>query len=504
MVTGEDKTSVDSFDVDPWDEPSTSNTHQLTAIRVKQEAMKSQIETPMPDSVDSPAMSMQAERASPVEDFENELQITSPPAKRPQNRGFLQVKTFVFFDLETTGLILEPPSIEGSITERGQATASLERFIRETSLHSYPHITELAMVAVDRDILKSAMHRMSDKDHTLRNNGELKSRRVSLPCSVHSRLIKPILTEAEWIELEKKRKEKPFVFHIGRFEMERQRTFLDEWLGIRIFLQGLPKPACLVAHNGLKFDFPILFGELIRNHVINDAIPSEVYFLDSLLAFRSIDDAIYTEMRSLISALDWKMIFEQIPVQKAPAKQVQVTTARTTEDRDLFDESPQSASHTLAPVESYEMKTPERPPPTRNSLSEPSKLTARRSLFSPNAKAVQSPTSCSEANVEEVPVDHPLLYLNSEQWSPSKKNRELSKYFLKTSNGKWEFDKNAAMSDSRVRGSYKLENLYSKNIHDTYDAHSAEPDCHALAQVCLSYGEAFVNYADKMAATFPF
>ncbi|KAI8487665.1 exodeoxyribonuclease III [Branchiostoma belcheri] len=52
------------------------------------------------------------------------------------------------------------------------------------------------------------------------------------------------------------------------------------------FLQRQPPPVGLVAHNGAKFDFPLLKTELMK---LNTRLPEGVRFCDSLLAFREAD-----------------------------------------------------------------------------------------------------------------------------------------------------------------------------------------------------------------------
>lgn len=51
------------------------------------------------------------------------------------------------------------------------------------------------------------------------------------------------------------------------------------------FVERLLQPVCLVAHNGFKFDYPIL-----RNHIelVGKAFPDTIVCIDSLLAFRDI------------------------------------------------------------------------------------------------------------------------------------------------------------------------------------------------------------------------
>ena len=58
-----------------------------------------------------------------------------------------------------------------------------------------------------------------------------------------------------------------------------------------LFLQRHEAPICLVAHNGNKFDFPLLRSELA---CVQKALPEEILCVDSLLLYRDIDDVIPT------------------------------------------------------------------------------------------------------------------------------------------------------------------------------------------------------------------
>lgn len=52
------------------------------------------------------------------------------------------------------------------------------------------------------------------------------------------------------------------------------------------FLSRLPAPVCLLAHNGNKFDFPLLLKELQR---VGKELPSELLCADSIQAFQGLD-----------------------------------------------------------------------------------------------------------------------------------------------------------------------------------------------------------------------
>ena len=58
---------------------------------------------------------------------------------------------------------------------------------------------------------------------------------------------------------------------------------------IKAFLQHLPQPLCLVAHNGTNFDFPLLQAEL--NKANFDMSSDTISVIDSLTAMRHIFDS---------------------------------------------------------------------------------------------------------------------------------------------------------------------------------------------------------------------
>ncbi|XP_035682623.1 three prime repair exonuclease 2-like [Branchiostoma floridae] len=66
---------------------------------------------------------------------------------------------------------------------------------------------------------------------------------------------------------------------------ESERAVLDASLVSAVcgFLHRQPPPVALVAHNGLKFDFPLLKTELLK---LNTRLPDGLRYCDSLMAFR--------------------------------------------------------------------------------------------------------------------------------------------------------------------------------------------------------------------------
>ncbi|KAM3958165.1 uncharacterized protein ACR2FA_007806 [Aphomia sociella] len=148
----------------------------------------------------------------------------------------VRVSTYVFLDIETTGL----PREELNKTK----------------------ITEISMVAVNRD-------------HVLDNEG------VPIPrvqnkltlCINPRRMVDPESTE---------------MTKLCNDLLERQPPFnMEVYCIINNFLNVLSKPVCLIAFNGNNFDFPI-----IKTHVerLNESLPNDLLCADCLCAFYDIEN----------------------------------------------------------------------------------------------------------------------------------------------------------------------------------------------------------------------
>ncbi|XP_012941377.1 uncharacterized protein LOC106012576 [Aplysia californica] len=141
------------------------------------------------------------------------------------------IRSFVFFDTETTGL---------------------------PSPGNRPKITELSFVALTREELlsRNCAPRALNKLTLCFNPGK----RIG----VHSSIITGLYNDS----------------------LELMGSFKNQASLVTSFLQLLPKPACLVAHNGNSFDFPLLIAELLKAH---QEVPGDVLCVDSLEAFRALD-----------------------------------------------------------------------------------------------------------------------------------------------------------------------------------------------------------------------
>ncbi|XP_060535526.1 three-prime repair exonuclease 1 [Cylas formicarius] len=144
------------------------------------------------------------------------------------------IKTFVFLDLETTGL----PHLEQNKTK----------------------ITELCMIAVQEEHL-----------------GLKNVPRVQNKLNLCFNPTKFISLDAE------------LMTGLSNEKLEHLGVFSDKTVeSINLFLDHHPKPICLVAHNGDKFDFPILRTEIDKTGV---NLLDGLYCIDSLKLFKKLDKA---------------------------------------------------------------------------------------------------------------------------------------------------------------------------------------------------------------------
>ena len=149
------------------------------------------------------------------------------------------IKTFVFFDLETSAL------------------HAIDR----------PRVTELCMVAVNRSAIessaafKASVPRVIDK--------------LTL-CVYPSKEISPMAFDLTGLD-------NPLL-------LDNDKRPFDVCVceSICSFLGRQAKPVCLVAHNGHEFDFKLLRTEFDR---LGRSLPSDLLCCDSLLAFRELDEA---------------------------------------------------------------------------------------------------------------------------------------------------------------------------------------------------------------------
>ncbi|CAK5039018.1 unnamed protein product [Meloidogyne enterolobii] len=186
-------------------------------------------------------------------------------------------KTLIFMDLESTGLFDD--SYSDPLINPGppkDLTRRLENIIRSDGRQK-PHITEISLISIPSKLFKEASKQLN-KELNIRNN-QLVDFFIPVITNIQTRQINPKLNSTEWANYELLRMNKPNVIQLRREDLELKNTFAEEWPGFHQMLSIAPKPACLIAHNGICFDFRLLMHELIQSNLLEKwPIPEGVQF----------------------------------------------------------------------------------------------------------------------------------------------------------------------------------------------------------------------------------
>ncbi|VDO22253.1 unnamed protein product [Haemonchus placei] len=219
----------------------------------------------------------------------------------------------------------------------------------------------------------------------------------------------------------------------ARHDLELKRSFAEEWPSIRKFLDDCAKPVCLIAHNGMFFDFRTLYGELHRCGFIEKGmgIPKGVVFVDSTLAIREIENIYCKEVCEATKKLT----------------SVKAHVAAPSEDISECREEVKIHTRYLVPREG----------PRKASGS------------------IQWQTETDEESCNE----HPLSVFNVQLWPAAKMRRIRPEFFRQDGRGRWEFSMIAAREALRD----DLPVLYEAVVKTPLLAHFTQDDAEALMQV---------------------
>ncbi|XP_050075065.1 uncharacterized protein LOC126562562 [Anopheles maculipalpis] len=321
----------------------------------------------------------------------------------------VEIKSFVFFDLETTGI----PQYE----------------------HFRTKITELSMVACGRD-------------HLVESNTELPRvmHKLSL-CFNPFRMITLGSSQATGLYNDLLEKEAKFDANAGEM--------------VKLFLDRLQKPICLVAHNGNQFDFILLKQHLLR---IGVPLPAELYCVDSLPAFRKIETDVERSYLEHNEGLD-----SEIPELEYKAL--------------LVMEELEQANDWMKERQKLNETTPH-----SGRMEQKYKQALREYLtIGPGEKS----PSTQEPSDEEGSSDGSS---SSRQEISGKSRKRL---FPSTSPDDTEDVKPLPSSPAPAKKLYKLSELYKRTVgKELINAHRAEDDTLALMNCAVVHGKRFVRYAD--------
>ena len=116
---------------------------------------------------------------------------------------------------------------------------------------------------------------MSQNGGKLKSEAEIYQRSVHHLMSAQPKIVRYLIASKMW-----------FISGLDNAQLELQNHFTTGTAHlINAFLEHQPKPVCLVAHNGDAFDMPILQNTFAK---VSCKLPSDVYFADSLQAFRDM------------------------------------------------------------------------------------------------------------------------------------------------------------------------------------------------------------------------
>ncbi|VDK72852.1 unnamed protein product [Onchocerca ochengi] len=422
-----------------------------------------------------------------------------------QKSGFIQ--SFVFLDVEASGLFqinamnpLDDPPIPGSQRDLSQM---LNSYIRLTSSSQAPHVTEISLISATRKAILSGIRKMDALMNADEISGQISFRSRSnsfrIPYNTYSAQVKPKMSQSEWTEYEKGRFQND-VFVYAREDLEDKNDFATEWKGVRLFLEHTRKPVCIIAHNGLRFDFRVLYAEFERNGLLNiSPFPDEVYFVDSYLMFLDVEKKLHDELRTAVQLLDWSRLSAQIKNESplsSPQKMSSCLEGTSSQTHTDVISKPSG----ILEIQKISPVAPNCNTPVINEESQntafivPVECSARSEIKRPPRRQLFTETS----------DDHPLNFIRTTKWSPAKKKRVRPNLFKRSNEGDWMFNNHFSIAYFREKGAFKLESMYKQLLSGDYDAHYAREDCEALLKICIAYGEEFVEYVDTHAVKFPF
>lgn len=372
-----------------------------------------------------------------------------------------EIQTFVFLDLEATGLSGDDP-----------------------------RILEIAMIAVSREDLLS-MKSSNDKEVKSSNGIEnsathpdsaedkQKASLPHLPRVVHKyvrlyyprKLITPKLEEITGLNND-------LLHRLPGFS----RSSAD---AIRLFLD-FPEPVSLVAHNGGRYDFPLLKAEL--NNVGCTEMFHGLQCVDTLKAFKDIDAVHRKEVHEIeeITELAVSFSFEDLDVElmeEEATKKARCEEPLEKKVNQAFHgtciSGPSSQAmgdnQRILEVSAIPLLTPVKDIPTNMNNIPATPHKPRKHLFSSQSTNALTPGTPD---------------FNPQTFTDTTKVRRTLSY---GGNGKRKRD---------VTKSYKQIDIYERLFDRSYEVHKAEADCTAMLQICGHYGKNFVKWADSFADKF--
>lgn len=274
---------------------------------------------------------------------------------------------------------------------------------------------------------------------------------------------------------------------------------------LEYFFRRLQKPICLLAHNGDRFDFPVLQAELNR---LRYALGSDIVCADTLAAFRAIcllkKQAVAAEAQKQAKEEEMqKRLVTTCQNTSISEKDIDILLSQDLESFTHIDDSlmegisqsricnDKSIVKEIAPGENK----PETSASTEKKAPYKEFLSPSENEKTPERDPV-APHSDDSKNHRKRKVLDPITrpkyqYTNKKKILPAK--RVLF-------NGDNESPSHLAIDKIKK---FSLQNLYNHFFHeDPPHSHYAEDDCISLSKVCQKISNEFLHWIDENSVAF--
>ncbi|XP_039951484.1 uncharacterized protein LOC120768795 [Bactrocera tryoni] len=232
---------------------------------------------------------------------------------------------------------------------------------------------------------------------------------------------------------------------LSNYSLEKESHFDENAAGIITnFLKHMPQPVCLVAHNGDTFDFPIVKQTFQK---LNLSLPCETLCVDSLLAFRVLD--------------------QQLQFVSSPTDTTESSICCNDKEQSVITSNSDDVKETL--------------------------VDSRATLL----EQLDADTKIDWRARNETTPRRPIVT------GVKRSHSAISKSLNSSFKSKRSLFANVKLEKYPPKGVYKLENMYKRFFKKTpKNVHCAEADVETLMHLMRVYGSSFLTYAEEKAVLF--
>lgn len=355
-----------------------------------------------------------------------------------------EIQTFVFFDLEGTGLF------------------------------NKPRITEISLLAVHRSSLQNAAYDMQGLNADDRCN--------FLPRVVNKLTV--CINPMKTISLEAAN-----LTGLYNDMLSEQKDFDDDLVSLlSMFLHRLQSPVCLISHNGFRFDFPLLKAELFS---IERDLPEGLLCLDSWEMFRCLDGSpVLDRSQFIVSPKNSKKSFVDCNLPSEASKRKKKNHPFTDDSASVGCESVRTSCREVASV--MENST---------SLADVAKIVDvnLKGAISTNSESARESSTSEGSCHSTTSTDTSLISRKNQQMITENGTFSVQSKVAVLQD---ELKDRHAGNYTKKRVSYRLGEIHLR-VLGCYPSgsHTAEDDCIALARIFMSTQNC-TQWADSHAVPF--